>query len=227
MRGRGSWASRVCAGVLFAASVGCSGGKAEVKDAEVVVAERELAERLPERSDYVARLSNPDCVRWKGYKETGAHLGGFEQCVGFMSFDAADTLRAVEVEVDVSSLITDYDKLRQHLLSSDFLEVKRFPKAAFKSMAVRPLGDSEDGARYEIVGAMTIKGVTRRITVEATVARVEGAWVARSEFTLPRFDYGITYVGKADDEIHDDVNMVIELEAPYDPSGLVAEEVGP
>ena len=208
----------VCAGVI----AGCSGGTPE----QTKTGERELIEGPPEREAYTSELTKPDCVTWEGFKTTGSHEGGFKQCEGFMSFGPEDDLRAVEVTVDIASMFSDNDKLTMHLLSPDFFTADRFPRAKFKSLGVRRLEGGPESGRYEIDGAMTIKDVTQEITVQAEVRREGNEWVGTAEFVLPRVSYGVAYLGRPDDLIKDEANVAVELRAPYDPRGLVAEELG-
>jgi polyisoprenoid-binding protein YceI len=202
---------------------GCSGGGSPAQPAQQ---ERELIEGPPARTPYTTPITNRDCVRWEGFKVTGSHKGGFERCEGFMSFGPEDDLRAVEVTVDVTSIFSDNDKLTGHLLSHDFFTAENYPQAHFKSLVVRPMPGEDGGRRYEVDGAMTIKGVTQEITVQAEVRRVGDEWVGAAAFALPRFDYGMYYKGRPDDLIRDEADVVVELRAPYDPKGLVAEEMG-
>ncbi len=69
----------------------------------------------------------------------------------------------VEVEIDAASIETRTDKRDDHLRSSDFLEVEKYPKLSFTSTEIRPTG----GTRFELVGDLTIKDVTRRVVLDA------------------------------------------------------------
>jgi polyisoprenoid-binding protein YceI len=69
----------------------------------------------------------------------------------------------VDVEIDAATLETNQDQRDQHLRSGDFLEVETYPKITFRSTEVRPTG----GNMLEVVGDLTIKDVTRPVTLQA------------------------------------------------------------
>ncbi|MGZ5353212.1 MAG: YceI family protein [Actinomycetota bacterium] len=69
----------------------------------------------------------------------------------------------VDVEIDAASIETKTDMRDGHLRSPDFLDVERFPKLTFHSTEVRPVG----GSRFELVGDLTIRDVTRRVVLDA------------------------------------------------------------
>jgi len=69
----------------------------------------------------------------------------------------------VEVEIDAASIQTDQQMRDDHLRSPDFLDVARFPKLTFRSTAVRPKG----GTRFDLVGDLTIRDVTREVVLDA------------------------------------------------------------
>jgi polyisoprenoid-binding protein YceI len=65
----------------------------------------------------------------------------------------------IDVEIDTASVVTGSEQRDQHLHSSDFFEVETHPKMTFRSTSFRPTG----GTGFEIVGDLTIKGVTRSV----------------------------------------------------------------
>jgi polyisoprenoid-binding protein YceI len=67
--------------------------------------------------------------------------------------------------VDVASVDTREPQRDEHLRSADFFEVERFPQIAFQSTAIRALEDEE----FEIDADLTIHGVTRNVTLKATL----------------------------------------------------------
>jgi polyisoprenoid-binding protein YceI len=69
----------------------------------------------------------------------------------------------VEVEIDATSIMTNQGMRDDHLRSGDFLEAETYPKLTFKSTEVRPTR----GNGFELVGDLTIKGVTREVVLEA------------------------------------------------------------
>jgi polyisoprenoid-binding protein YceI len=69
----------------------------------------------------------------------------------------------VEIEIDAASIETKTGMRDDHLRSRDFLDAQRYPKLTFRSTRVRPTG----GARFELVGDLTIKDITREVVLDA------------------------------------------------------------
>jgi polyisoprenoid-binding protein YceI len=72
---------------------------------------------------------------------------------------------SVEVEIDAASIDTRNEERDQHLRSSDFLDVENHPQITFRCR--RAEGASfEPGDRFQVHGDLTIRGVTRPVTLE-------------------------------------------------------------
>jgi polyisoprenoid-binding protein YceI len=69
----------------------------------------------------------------------------------------------LEVEIDASTVDTKDPNRDAHLRSNDFFGAEEHPTITFRSTAVRP-GDGE--SRWLVDGDLTIRGVTRPVTVE-------------------------------------------------------------
>jgi polyisoprenoid-binding protein YceI len=67
--------------------------------------------------------------------------------------------------VDVATVDTNEPKRDAHLRSPDFFDVERFPQLAFASTSITATGEDT----VEVTGDLTMHGVTRPITLEATV----------------------------------------------------------
>lgn len=128
---------------------------------------------------------------------------GFSTYYGlFTDFDA--TLRfdpkapeksAITVDVDLNGVHTTNAKLDEHLKSPDFFDAARFPKAVFKATHIQV----KDPAHGTIVGDLTLHGVTKPVTLDATfngggVNPMSKAYVLGFNATgvLKRSDFGIT-----------------------------------
>ena len=70
-------------------------------------------------------------------------------------------LKGVEANIQVSSIDTENAKRDGHLKSPDFFDIEQFPNILFKSRTVNKLGTDE----YEVIGDLTIKGITKTITL--------------------------------------------------------------
>jgi polyisoprenoid-binding protein YceI len=122
--------------------------------------------------------------------------GRFTGVRGTIVADAADPARsAVEVAIDAATIDTREARRDAHLRSADFLDAERHPTITFRSTRVEPLGRD----RLRVVGALTIRGATREVALEATVngrgADLSGAEVAgyTATATLDRTAFGLTW----------------------------------
>jgi len=65
------------------------------------------------------------------------------------------------VIVKAASITTGSEQRDGHLKSADFLDVEKYPDIVFKLKSVKKAGD-----QYEVVGDLTIKNVTKEITLD-------------------------------------------------------------
>jgi len=73
----------------------------------------------------------------------------------------------VEVSLDMSTLHMDWRASDGQARGSEFLDVMRYPTAAFKSRRVTITGDGT----AEVTGDMTLHGITREVTLMAVIRR--------------------------------------------------------
>lgn len=89
--------------------------------------------------------------------------GTFKDFDGSFSFDASNpSADKVDVTINTNSVDTNHAERDKHLRSADFLNVGKNPQAMFKSTSVKKEGDE-----LEIVGDLTLNGVTKPVTLEA------------------------------------------------------------
>jgi polyisoprenoid-binding protein YceI len=91
--------------------------------------------------------------------------GRFSKFSGQLEFDPDNPQAAtVQVTIEPASIDTAGAQRDGHLRSADFFDVEKFPAASFKSRAVEDLG----GDRYRISGDLTIRGITKPVSFDAT-----------------------------------------------------------
>ena len=101
---------------------------------------------------------------------------------------------SVKATIQVASIDTREPQRDAHLRSADFFELDAHPTIEFQSTAVRPAGGD-----WEVDGSLTIKGVTRPVTLEVEFAgATTDPWggkrigfSARTE--IDRDDFGISF----------------------------------
>ena len=125
---------------------------------------------------------------------------------GTLVFDQQNPSKSsVEVTLPLSNLDTHVPALDKHLKEPDFFDADKFPTITFKSTSVQSLG----GKHYKIIGDLTVHGVTKPVTLNATLNSVgthpmTGAQAIgfNASGMLKRSDFGLgAYVPKVSDEI--------------------------
>lgn len=102
---------------------------------------------------------------------------------------------SLEARIDAASIDTRDAQRDQHLRSPDFLDVEKYPHITFKSKRI----ERRSGDRYSIVGDLTIKGVTREVSLDTTFAGVaRDPWGNlhagfAAETTINRKDFGLVW----------------------------------
>ncbi len=132
-------------------------------------------------------------------------LGRFNTFEGEFTFNEEDPAKSkVSVTIDTASVDTNLAERDKHLRSDEFLDVKKYPKANFKSTSIKLTG--EDTA--VIKGDFTLRGVTREIELNAKhIGAGKDPWGGfRRGFegvtTFALHDYDMTYnLGPASKEI--------------------------
>lgn len=153
-------------------------------------------------------------VRWTGSKVTGNHTGTIKIKSGSLTFEDT-TLTGGSFVLDLTTInSTDLEgeykeKLDGHLKAEDFFDVEKFPEAAFEITSV-----VTEGTTLKISGNLTIKGITKNITVDAEqIASTGDHFEATTDFNIVRGDWGISYEGQKDDLISKEINFKIKIVA--------------
>lgn len=123
---------------------------------------------------------------------------------------------SVMVTIPISDVTTFVAKLNQEFLGSDYFNVDKFPSATFKSERVEDKGDHN----YEIYGSLTIKGITKPMTLSAKLNKMGKhpmterdavGFEARGE--LKRSDFGLDkYVPNVSDEVEIHITTEAQVE---------------
>jgi polyisoprenoid-binding protein YceI len=88
--------------------------------------------------------------------------GHFAEVAPSGEIDVAHPERStVEATINTTSIRTHNEQRDNDLRSSSFLEVDQYPTITFKSTKIEPAGQD----RYTLTGDLTIKGVTRPVTL--------------------------------------------------------------
>lgn len=93
--------------------------------------------------------------------------GQFSDFEGTVELDRENPAESsVSVAIQTASVDTGVSDRDEHLRSGDFFDVENHPRITFE--AKRVSGPIEEGGDFEIVGDLTIRGVTKEVTLNAT-----------------------------------------------------------
>jgi polyisoprenoid-binding protein YceI len=120
--------------------------------------------------------------------------GRFDEYSGTIVTDPAFERSSVNVTIDAASVDTHMPVRDNQVRSADFLDVEHFPNITFVSTGVR----SENGRNF-VDGDLTIRGVTRPVTLDLTVNGFspDTFGAIRSSFSsqtkIDRTDFGVSF----------------------------------
>ena len=174
---------------------------------EVVVNEEVKVEKVAMTNSVDAASSE---LYWKGEKPTGTHNGTVKLISGGLSIESG-ALTGGEFVIDMSTIV-DSDgsaKLEGHLKSADFFDIEKYPTSKFVITSVETKDD-----KLAVTGNLTVKDVTKSITIPAVVSETDGVVEFKSEtFMVNRADFNVKYGSKSffdnlkDKFINDEMEM--------------------
>lgn len=137
----------------------------------------------------------------------------FNKTSGTITLDRAAKSGVVDVTIDSKSVDTGSELFDGHIQGEDFFHTEKYPAITFKSTALK-----FDGEKLAAVdGKLTIKGVTKPVTLEVTAFHCMEHPMAKKEAcganavtSIKRSDFG---AGKFAPYVGDDVKLVIAVEA--------------
>ena len=139
--------------------------------------------------------------------------GRFNKTTGKVVMDKQAKTGSVDVSIDMKSVDTGSAILNEHIQGEDFLDTGKNPTATFKSTSVKFEGDKP----VSVDGALTIKGVTKAVTLKLTSFQAmphpmmkKDAIGANATTTVKRSEFG---AGKYAPYVGDDVTINIAIEA--------------
>jgi len=145
--------------------------------------------------------------------------GSFSDLGGTIQADEASPERSsVTFTIQAASIDTGTPDRDKHLRSEDFFHVEKFPTITFVSTAIALAG----GDRYDVTGDLTIRGVTKRITLPVTfLGRAKDPWGFEkigfeTETTINRKDFGLTWNAALETGgflVGDEVKIAVSIQA--------------
>jgi polyisoprenoid-binding protein YceI len=174
----------------------------------------------PAKKDVYKIDNQKSSIEWLAKKVTGQHNGTIKLSSGQLEAKGG-ALKSGNFLIDMNTIVcTDLQgeyngKLIGHLRSDDFFSVEKNPVSKFDITKVTAAGKD----RVNIIGNLTIKGITQAITFPASVKKQGDAIVAVAKnIKVDRTKYDIRYGSKSffasigdkaiDDEFELSINLV-------------------
>ena len=171
---------------------------------------------LPEGSVFPVDVASSK-IEFTGAKVTGSHDGGFSAFTGSVVLDGDEVL-GTKFVIDMTTTSSDNAKLTKHLLSKDFFHAEKYPEATFVSSGLTPT--AETGAvTHDVRGVLELHGKSRPLSFPATVIVGAMATTVEASFDINRQNWGVSYPGKPDNLIKDDVQIRLSLRFPTTAGG--------
>lgn len=143
----------------------------------------------------------------------GAFNGSFREFEG--TLDVSDDGAALSGAAKVASVDVKDDNLSAHLQSPDFFDAESYPELSFASDRI-----ALDGESAEVLGEITIKGVTRELTATGAahgpVTNLQGNDSLRLQLatTIDRTEFGVSWNAElpgGGQALRNDVTILAEL----------------
>ena len=147
---------------------------------------------------------------------------------GTVSFDPAKPAATTgKIVLSTSSLHVDNPVMKKHMLDEGWMHVSKFPTIEFVAVKMTNVKTSGTTIIATIAGKLTVKGVTKKVSVPVRLTYLKGMLikrnrvpgdllVLRSDFTIKRSDYGIN-AGNNEEKVSDEIELKLRVAgaAPY------------
>lgn len=127
------------------------------------------------------------------------------------------------IRVESASMHVPNPTMKEHMHAKDWMDVANHANLVFEVESLTDVKQSGEVFEGKVLGKLTLKGVTKPVTVPVrltylkgklgarTNGRVQGdLLVVRSQFTVKRSDYGIN-PGAPTDKVSDEVELTLSL----------------
>lgn len=126
--------------------------------------------------------------------------GVFEKFKGTVDVNETDITKSkVDVSIVTASINTDINRRDNHLRSSDFFDVAKYPAMTFVSTKVE---SGTDKGKLKVIGNLTIKGVTKEVVLNVDgLKNIQGNFKLGATATVNRQDFGVSWGAIIGDEV--------------------------
>ena len=133
--------------------------------------------------------------------------GSFKIMEGQIDFDEKDLSNSsFDFKIDVRSISTGNGMMTKKAQTPEWFDSAKHPFAKFKSTKV----EKKEGNLYNITGNLTIKGITKTVTVPANYSKSGSKITFKGTFNVNRIDFK---VGKKSTAVPDIMKVNFEIPA--------------
>jgi polyisoprenoid-binding protein YceI len=139
-------------------------------------------------------------IRFVGASLKNRQPGSFGRFDGQMVLTSNDPRDArLSIEIDMDSVNTEIPLLTKHLKWVDFFDVEHYPKALFLSSRVE--ASTAEAATHMIIGALTLHGVTRTLTIPARFAVSADQVALDATIAVRQSEFGMESAARKTDDV--------------------------
>ena len=142
---------------------------------------------------------------------------------GTVTFDPADPAATKgKIVVATSSLHVGNSMQQQHMLGDKWMDATKFPEIAFEAKELKNVKTNADTTTADVIGAFTLKGVSKEITVPVKFTYLKDKLgqripnqkgdllVLRANFSIKRSDFGIM-PGQMEEKVSDTIELTLSI----------------
>ncbi|HIL73247.1 MAG TPA: YceI family protein, partial [Verrucomicrobia bacterium] len=147
---------------------------------------------------------------------------------GTVSFDPAKPAATTgKIVLATSSLHVDNPLMKKHMLDEGWMHVSKFPTIEFVAVKMTNVKTSGTSIIATIAGKLTVKGVTKKVSVPVRLTYLKGMLIKRNrvpgdllvlrcDLTIKRSDFGIN-AGNNEEKVSDEIELKLRVAgaAPY------------
>lgn len=138
---------------------------------------------------------------------------------GSINFDPKSGKGGGRIVVDIASIDTGIALRNEHLRSDMWFNAGKHPQAVFEATSVK----RKTGDKYEVVGKLTLHGVTKTIKTEATAKYIKESEATRkamfkgdvvnvkTAFQIKLADFGVMIPGMAKGKVAETINVKLNV----------------
>lgn len=140
-----------------------------------------------------------------------AVTGAFKKFSGDVTFNAAQPAQSsAKIDVDVASYDMGMPEYNKNLLTPEWFDAAKFPKATFRSTSIKG-----SGSNFTVTGQFSLKGKVQNVSFPITLKTVDKTQIFDGTLTVKRTAFGVGSGDWADTSIvADDVAIKFHVVVP-------------